>query len=91
MLLVSPLVTCRNKDKWLLLIAPGMHKSCWFMEEGNTRRHYVTRFFCLIYTVLPASTVMDLSQKCVDGCSVLFCLYYPEVWVGNASVMGQGG
>lgn len=45
MLLVSPLVTCRNKDKWLLLIAPGMHKSCLFVDEGNTRRHYVTRLF----------------------------------------------
>lgn len=45
MLLVSLLVTCRNKDKWLLLLAPGTHKSCLFMGGGNTRRHYVTRLF----------------------------------------------
>lgn len=43
MLLVSSLVTCRNKDKWLLLIAPGTHKSCLCMGEGNKRRHYVMR------------------------------------------------
>lgn len=45
MLLVSPFVTCRNKDKWLSLITPGMHKSRLFMEEGNTRRHYLAGLF----------------------------------------------
>lgn len=76
MLLVSPLVTCRNKDKWLLLIARGMHKSCLFMEEGSTRRHSVTGLFGLM-AWLPV--LAQIWVRAGGGCSVLVLFAFPRV------------